>query len=143
MILNSAGNLYGTTEGYGAGITEESVFKFNARGKFTLLHNFGADGAGGARPYAGLVRDSAGNLYGTTLGGGSLGPGTVFELDKKNNCSVLYNFSGKTDGGQPTAPLILDPAGNLYGTTLSGHDSKCDGGSGCGMRCGLQIRYSG
>jgi uncharacterized repeat protein (TIGR03803 family) len=133
VTLDSAGNIYGTTEGDGAGATQGSVFKLSPKGKFTLLHNFGAGGAGGARPYAGLVRDSAGNLYGTTLAGGSVGPGTVFKLDKKNNFSVLYSFSGKTDGGQPTAPVILDPAGNLYGTTLVGGSSKCDGGLGCGV----------
>jgi uncharacterized repeat protein (TIGR03803 family) len=131
LILDSADNLYGTTEGAG-GTTQGSVFRLSPKGKFTLLHNFGAGGAGGADPVAGLVRDSAGNLYGTTFGGGSVGPGTVFKLDKKNNFSVLHSFSGP-DGAQPTAPVILDSAGNLYGTTNSGGNSKCDNGSGCGV----------
>jgi uncharacterized repeat protein (TIGR03803 family) len=131
VILDSAGNLYGTTRGAGEGGFEGSVFKLSPKGKFTLLHSFGTGGAGGAQPYAGLVRDSAGNLYGTTSEGG-LGAGTVFKLDRKGNFSVLHSFSG-TDGAMPTAPLILDPAGNLYGTTFQGGDPRCRRGFSCGV----------
>jgi uncharacterized repeat protein (TIGR03803 family) len=71
-----------------------------------VLHDF-TDVKGGSEPFAGLVRDSAGNLYGTTFSGGSSasqgssGAGTVFKLDKTNKFSVLYSFSGKADGARP------------------------------------------
>lgn len=132
LTRDSAGNLYGTTA---SGATEQqkgTVFKLSKTGHFTLLHSFGTGGAGGANPYAGVIRDSAGNLYGTTLNGG-LNYGTIFKLDKKNNFTVLYTFSGGTDGQGPDAPLVLDPAGNLYGTTPMGGSAKCDGGAGCGV----------
>ena len=125
LIMDTAGNLYGTSEGNRTGTTQGSVFKLSPSGMFTLLHNFGTGGAGGARPYAGLARDSAGNLYGTTFSGGASNAGAVFKLDNKDNFSVLYSFTGKADGGGPLAPLILDPAGNLYGTTFDGGSPSC------------------
>jgi len=70
-------------------------------------------------PSAGLVRDAAGNLYGTTSVGGSARNGTVFKLDKNGNETVLHNFSGP-DGFYPDADLIRDTAGDLYGTTADG-----------------------
>jgi uncharacterized repeat protein (TIGR03803 family) len=82
-----------------------------------------------------LVRDPAGNLYGTTIEGGSSGLGTVFKLDKRGNFNVLHSFSGNADGGLPFAPLILDSAGNLYGTTEFGGDAFCGDPNpfGCGV----------
>jgi uncharacterized repeat protein (TIGR03803 family) len=77
-------------------------------------------GADGQRPYAGVVRDSAGNLYGTTFNGGAIGAGLVYMLDPAGQETVLYNFTGAADGGQPAAGVILDSAGNLYGTTAYG-----------------------
>jgi uncharacterized repeat protein (TIGR03803 family) len=134
LIRDSAGNLYGTTPGSPPGTTMGSVFKLSPSGTFKVLHNFGTGGAGGAFPYAAMVRDSAGNLYGTTYGGGSLKQGTIFKLDKNGNFSVLYSFSGGLDGAGPVAPLILDPAGNLYGTTVLGGTTNCnqEKGVGCG-----------
>ncbi len=90
LVQDSAGNLYGTTAGAWAEGLEGSVFKLNPPGRFKLLHGFGIGGPGGAEPVAGLVADSAGNLYGTTLGGGASGAGTVFKLVKKNRFSVLH-----------------------------------------------------
>jgi uncharacterized repeat protein (TIGR03803 family) len=133
LIQDSAGNLYGTTVGGEVGITLGSVFKLSHSGKFTLLHSFGVGGTGGAEPFAGLVRDSAGNLYGTTFSGGASGAGTIFKLNKKNTFSVLYSFAHGADGWGPTASLILDPAGNLYGTASNGGNLKCGGGFGCGV----------
>jgi uncharacterized repeat protein (TIGR03803 family) len=85
---------------------------------FSVLYNFGGlpDAEG---PYAGLIEDAAGNLYGTTVSGGA-GYGTVFKVDAKGTESVLYPFSGRTDGELPFASLLRDKAGNLYGTTEQG-----------------------
>jgi uncharacterized repeat protein (TIGR03803 family) len=130
LIQDAAGNLYGTAS-YGSN-QAGSVFKLSRSGKFKALHSFGTVNADGARPFAGLVLDSAGNLYGTTFAGGSYGRGTVFQLTKNGKYRVLYNFSGYNDGGQPMAPLTLDSAGNLYGTTYSGGDFAYCGG-GCGV----------
>lgn len=88
-----------------------------------MLYNFGGT-PDGTDPDAGLVRDKAGNLYGTTPFGGAFdtgfGNGTVFKLDTAGMETVLYNFSGTPDGADPLAGLVRDKAGNLYGTTLSG-----------------------
>jgi uncharacterized repeat protein (TIGR03803 family) len=74
-------------------------------------------------PYAGVIGDSAGNFYGTTLYGGTGGWGVVYKLDPSGNYGVLYNFTGGADGGTPYAGLIRDSAGNLYGTTYYGGKS--------------------
>jgi hypothetical protein len=78
-------------------------------------------GSHGFYPQGGVVSDSDGNLYGTTYYGGTYGWGTVFELkhSKKGwNQEVIYNFMGSNDGFYPTGNLLIDKAGNLYGTTL-------------------------
>jgi uncharacterized repeat protein (TIGR03803 family) len=92
------------------------VFKIDAAGNETILHAF-AGGADGQDPDGGLVRDSAGNLYGTTLGGGN---GNVFKIDTAGNLTVLHSFGSPPDGGYPQGNLLLDSAGNLYGTTNIG-----------------------
>jgi uncharacterized repeat protein (TIGR03803 family) len=96
---------------------------------YNVLHDFGDPQTqnDGANPYAGLIRDSAGNLYGTTQQGGASGLGTVFKLDTNNNETVLYSFSGSPDGSGPTGGLVRDSAGNLYGTTEFGGDSSSSG----------------
>jgi uncharacterized repeat protein (TIGR03803 family) len=134
LLRTSAGRLYGTTIGVGDP-QEGSVFEVSASGKFKLLHSFGAGGLGGASPSGNLVRDSAGNLYGTTSGGGAgAGFGTVFKLDKKNNFSVFYSFPAGGADGQSPSGLTLDPAGNLYGAAGGGLYT-CDGADqfGCGV----------
>ncbi|MGB6386424.1 MAG: choice-of-anchor tandem repeat GloVer-containing protein [Terriglobales bacterium] len=135
VVLDSHGNLYGTSTGATQGGLEGSVFKLNPKGKFTLLHSFGTGGADGAEPFN-LVRDSAGNLYGTTLYGGSSSAGTVFKLDTKKNFSVLYNFNSEFPGDSygPSGPLLLDSAGNLYGA-WGGGSGKCQAGpdNTCGV----------
>src|SRR5450631_3342030 len=103
---------------------------------FTLLYTF-AGGADGAQPM-GLVRDSAGNLYGTTLYGGggrcslNAGCGTIFKLDDAGNETVLHAFTGGKDGTLPWATLIPDAAGNLFGATLNGGNLQCGVVTGCG-----------
>ena len=83
----------------------------------------------------GVVRDAAGNFYGTTRSGGTYPNGVVFKLAQNADGSwsetVLYNFTGGQDGGDPLAPLVPDPAGNLYGTTRVG-GLDC-GQNGCGV----------
>jgi uncharacterized repeat protein (TIGR03803 family) len=86
---------------------------------FTVLHSFAGFPSDGKEPYAGLVRDGAGNLYGTTINGGHSDYGTVFEVSKTGTETVLRNFA-LADGDFPSAGLILDAAGNLYGTTDEG-----------------------
>src|ERR1017187_9524801 len=90
-----------------------------------VLHSFANDGADGNKPYAGLIFDAAGNLYGTTWAGGPSDLGTVFELTPAGGGTwtekVLHSFiNDGTDGNEPYAGLIFDAAGNLYGTTLGG-----------------------
>ena len=119
LVRDSAGNLYGTTESggaSGAGV----VFKLDTTGTETVLYSFTGDADGGY-PYAGLIRDSAGNLYGTTSSGGASGQGVVFELDTTGTETVLYSFTTGADGAFPYAGLIRNSAGNLYGTATYGY----------------------
>lgn len=128
LIADAAGNLYGTTS-YGGSLTAcggtgcGTVFKLDPTGHETVLYSF-AGGTDGASPEASLIRDAAGNLYGTTYGGGSNaclgGCGTVFRLDSAGHETVLYSFSGGTDGASPLGGLIADTTGNFYGTTAFG-----------------------
>ncbi|HUI84280.1 MAG TPA: choice-of-anchor tandem repeat GloVer-containing protein [Candidatus Binatia bacterium] len=86
-----------------------------------VLHTF-TGGSDGARPWAGVTMDRAGNVYGTTSGGG-LGDGTVFRLTRSATVwsfASLYSFQGDTDGAYPRSPVIFGPDGNLYGTTSGG-----------------------
>ena len=127
LVLDKAGNLYGTAESggftggecgsWGCGV----VFKLDPTGKEAVLYSF-TDGADGASPAADLIRDEAGNLYGTNLFGPPLGKasGTVFKLDPTGKETVLYSFTGGPDGGWPHAGLVRDKSGNLYGTTYYG-----------------------
>ncbi len=99
-----------------------TVFELTQDGKYKVLYSFlGGRNADGAAPTKGVIRDSAGNLYGTTeTGGSSLDFGTVFKLDSSGNETVLHSFTGYADGSRPFAGVVLDGAGNLYGTTQAG-----------------------
>lgn len=130
VVQDVQGNLYGTTYnggGYGClyGFGCGTVFKVTPDGTETILHVFGGK-SDGALPYASLVFDAQGNLYGTTaMGGGfgcqyGIGCGTVFKVTPDGTETVLYTFTGGDDGGIPLAPLVFDGQGNLYGTTMSG-----------------------
>jgi uncharacterized repeat protein (TIGR03803 family) len=118
LILSPAGKFYGTTYAGGA-FGFGTVFQLDATGKQTVLHSF-ADGSDGSGPKAGLVRDSVGNLYGTTYSGGAAGYGTVFKLAPSGKETVLYSFTGGADGINPEAGLVRDTFGNLFGTTYGG-----------------------
>ena len=137
LVADKAGNLYGTTvyggsngcSNLGCGVVFELVRKKGDNWTYKILYNFSS--GGGLWPYAGLIFDSQGQLYGTTSGGGNFsactgGCGVVFKLapDGQGNWteSVLYAFQG-ADGATPMAPLIFDSAGNLYSTTEWGTDN--------------------
>jgi uncharacterized repeat protein (TIGR03803 family) len=108
---------------------------------FTILHTF--QSADGANPQAGVIQDSSGNLYGTAENGGTYGAGTVYKITPKGKFSVLHSFGGTTtDGDGPTAPLLLDDNGNLYGTTLAGGED-CVAGSNFGCGTVFKINSSG
>jgi len=118
LARDAAGNLYGTTyQGGQAG--DGALYKIDTSGNQTVLHSF-TRGADGANPYAGVALDSAGNLYGTTYYGGAANTGVVYKVSPSGQETVLYAFTGGTDGGNPHAGVILDSAGNLYGTTYYG-----------------------
>ena len=121
VIRDAAGNLYGTTYGGGA-FSCGSVFKLDAAGNETVLHSFRRNAQDGGFPLSGLIRDAAGNLYGTTYQGGPHDNGTVFKLDTAGNETILHNFwlLETNNGAYPGGSLLMDAAGNLYGTTEIG-----------------------
>lgn len=125
LIFDTAGNLYGTASGggaYGSGTVFELIPKAGGGWTEKNLHNFGVNRVDGYDPYASLIFDAAGNLYGTTHGGGAYTIGTVFELSPSPGGwteKILYNFNNNGNAGSD-APLTLDAAGNLYGVSLQG-----------------------
>jgi len=135
LIFDAAGNLYGTTyyggpSSFGYGTVFELTPNGNGNWTETILHNFRGLKTDGRHPLAGLVRDAAGNLYGTTYSGGAyVDYGTVFEMKPKAgggwNEGLLHSFNNnKIDGYFPRATLVLDAAGHLYGTTYEGGSSN-------------------
>ena len=75
--------------------------------------------------------DPQGKLYGVTSAGGAYGSGTVFEINTNNQESIIWDFRGERDGGNPIGVLLRDAAGNLYGATTYGGDKICS--DGCGV----------
>ena len=133
LVMDGQGNLYGTTsQGGGSGCQSEgcgTVFELTAAGTEMVLYRF-AGGSDGLGPTANLIFDGQGNLYGTTVRGGDFDWGTVFELTPGGTETVLYSFSGGTDGGYPATGLIIDSQGKLYGTTEFGGSAAAPGGFG-------------
>lgn len=125
LIMDDAGNVFGTTSSGGAS-NDGSIFEVvNGSGSVTVLASF--DGANGRRPMAGLVRDAAGNLFGTTSQGGDSDDGTLFELAAgSSTITTLLSFNA-ANGARPLAPLIIDANGNLFGTTSTGGNASGDG----------------
>jgi uncharacterized repeat protein (TIGR03803 family) len=137
VVIDRKGNIYGTTimggasgnglSGYG------TVYKVDPSGNESVLYSFTGNEDGGY-PYASLVLDAKGNLYGTTYEGGDLscephGCGTVFKVDPAGNESVLYSFTGTYPdyGYNPVGGLVRDKSGNLYGTTSYGGTASYHG----------------
>jgi len=125
LIIDAVGNLYGTTSSggtYGVGMVFELMPTAGGHWTEQVLHTFNF--TDGGAPYAGLIFDVAGNLYGTAGGGGTYGDGTVFELTPTAGGGwtekVVHSFGNGTDGIFPRADLIVDAVGNLYGTTNYG-----------------------
>jgi uncharacterized repeat protein (TIGR03803 family) len=114
LMRDQTGTLYGTTGGGGT-VGDGTVYKLDA-GKETILYNFTGMPSDGAGPQGVLVRDAAGNLFGTTEEGGASNFGTVFKLDTTGTETVLHSFT--LSDGPPSPDLTLDDKGNLYGATL-------------------------
>jgi uncharacterized repeat protein (TIGR03803 family) len=129
VVMDASGNLYGTTTASGSIVNgspsgPSTVFKLNPSGVETILYSF-IGPADGSQPYASLVLDASGNLWGTTYYGGlpiGVGAyGTVFKVAPSGAETVEYRFTGAPgDGEQPYGGLVTDAAGNLYGTTFFG-----------------------
>jgi uncharacterized repeat protein (TIGR03803 family) len=147
LTLDSLGNLYGTTTrgggapntcSHGCGVAFKLTPAKKGKWKFTSIYRFlGARQNDGQTPNGDLVFDAFGNLYGTTGRGGTAGGGTAFELSPQPSGlwseTVLHSFGTGSDGLSPVAGVILDQAGNLYGTTFQGGDyssKSCTGGCG-------------
>lgn len=149
VTLDAAGNLYGTRSADNILCTPNdprhcgTAFELKHEGdawRMRILHRF--TGAGdGSSPWSGLISDQQGNLYGTTAGygGNTNTTGTVFELTPPGDATeswtetLLYLFTGGTDGSAPLSDVIFDRAGNLYSTTFYGGDMSCAVGFGCGV----------
>ena len=150
LVADAEGNLYGTTKegggsgcgGFGCGVVFELSPRSGGTWTESVLYRFCSQPncTDGAEPLDGpLVRDAAGNIYGTTYVGGAYNScngdacGVVFKLDKTGKETVLHSFTAGADGALPWAGLTMDAAGNLYGTTVLGGDLKCEPTyGGCG-----------
>ncbi len=129
LVMDSQGNLYGTTNvgGQYGGDESGTIFEINAAGVESVLHSFGGRKGvkNGTGPNGGLLLDAEGNLYGTTAWGGNtsncaIGCGTVYEFSPAGVETGLYTFAGTPDGATPMGGLIRDGQGNFYGTTEFG-----------------------
>lgn len=126
LVFDKSGNAYGTTVVGGSGYgTVFELTSSKAGWTLTTLYSF-TGGVDGKNPYGGVTLDASGNLYGTTVAGGSGGTcsgdgcGVVYKLTQTNGAwsqSVLYNFTGGNDGSGPGGAVVFDKPGNLYGTT--------------------------
>jgi hypothetical protein len=141
VVIGAGGVLYGTTEAGGTGGTRGTVFSLtppsSPGGSWTevVLYKFAGSPSDGANPFSGVVIGTGGVLYGTTGPGGSLGDGTVFSLTPPLSPggswteSVLYNFTGGSDGSGPEG-VVIGSGGVLYGTTSGAGNTYCDFGCG-------------
>lgn len=119
--MSPISNLYGTAALGGSAVGESGagvVFKLDPAGHYTVLYTF-TGGADGGSPITGVIRDSAGNLYGTTVYGGKpgciSGCGVVYKVDTTGQEKVLYSFTGGADGANPYSGLTADSAGTSTG----------------------------
>jgi uncharacterized repeat protein (TIGR03803 family) len=135
LVQATDGNLYGTAGG-GGSHNAGTIFKITPQGKLTTLYSFGANSSDGASPLAPLIQASDGNLYGTTVNGGSptcppngYSCGTVFRITLKGTLTTLYSFGAVAE---PFGGLTQATDGDLYGTTTLGGDLTCNAPLGCG-----------
>jgi uncharacterized repeat protein (TIGR03803 family) len=142
-VLDASGNLYGGSQyggdancgynGNGCGF----IYKLDTSGKFSVVYTF-KNVHDGVTPYANIVMDAKGVLYGAAAFGGDVkcdaptGCGVIFRLEPNGKYTVLHSFTGKKDGWGPGA-ISLDAAGNIYGTTAEGADLSCYPPLGCGV----------
>jgi uncharacterized repeat protein (TIGR03803 family) len=130
LIMDAAGNMYGTTSWGGPGGGAGTVFELSPSGNnwnfstiYTLPYMGGEFGEG---PMSGVIMDAAGNLYGTTFGGGAYSQGSVFKLTPTNGgweFTSLHDFLSPPEGKWPLGNLLMDASGNLFGTTTQGGDA--------------------
>jgi uncharacterized repeat protein (TIGR03803 family) len=106
-----------------------AVLSARAASPTKIIYSF-AGGSDGEYIDSDLVTDGSGNIYGTSVQGGTFGGGTVFEVTPAGVHTVLYNFTGGADGGEPYKGVTLDAQGNLYGTAVTGGGGSCEGGCG-------------
>jgi len=138
LVMDQAGNLYGTTRSFGpnGGGTVFELVPANGSWTFSLLHSFTGYADGG--PWGSLAMDATGNLYGTTCYDSAYGHGAVFKLTRGISgwtYTSLHDFTG-SDGGYPYAGVVFDKTGNLYGATTGG-------GIGCGSYgCGVVFQIT-
>jgi uncharacterized repeat protein (TIGR03803 family) len=133
VVMDSAGNFYGTTQTGGTNPNGGTVFKISPKGVLTVLYNFCSlsDCTDGQFPLAGVILDASGNLYGTTWDGGTNDNGTVYKISSDGTETVLYSFgNGASDGKYPQSNLVMDKSGNLYGTTTYGGLGSANTGDG-------------
>jgi uncharacterized repeat protein (TIGR03803 family) len=148
LVVDADGNAYGTTFNGGGLNQSGTIYELSPTTGYHLLYRFSPDGSFGKNPQGNLVFDSSGNLYGTTVYGGSnksachnQGCGVIFKLSPSSNNglwveTVLYSFCSQSqcsDGANPQAGVVFDSQGNLYGTTKAGGNQGCqEAGPGCG-----------
>jgi uncharacterized repeat protein (TIGR03803 family) len=137
LISDQSGNLYGDTN-LGGSAGGGTVFELTPNGgswSFSLLYSLGPDLSGLGGPTSSLAMDGAGSLYGTTLGDGDAGVGTVFKLSPHNggwSYTLLHTFGNGPDGGEPYGGPIVDAMGVVYGTASTGGTQSC----GFEVQCG-------
>jgi uncharacterized repeat protein (TIGR03803 family) len=136
VIVDGSGDLFGVTP-RGGDFAAGTVFELtpgSGNWAFNIIYSF--TGVAGCGPSAPLTMDSAGNLYGVTSCGGDYGRGTVFKLAPSGPgwiYSTLYAFTGGSDGSHPSAGVVLDASGNIYGTARGGGNHNDCNGEGCGV----------
>lgn len=132
VVLDAAGNIYGSASGGYAGTGYGTVFKLDTTNQLTVPYTF-TGGADGSIPVSPLFRDGVGALFGTTEYGGVSGAGTVFEVEPDGQVYSLYSFTGGKDGASPEGRVFEGATGGLYGTTVQGGIFGGCGGPGCGV----------
>jgi uncharacterized repeat protein (TIGR03803 family) len=133
LLMTSSGTMYGTTSAGGSTSCEGpgcgTVYQITTAGKEKVLYKFCVTGGCvfGQEPWAPPIRDSAGNLYGTTRVGGDPSAGVVFKLTPAGKESVLFNFRGAKTGSEPIGGVIADGSGDLFGAAFFGGNSNGNG----------------